>query len=209
MKKYRDEDILKAKELREKEHYSFIQLQQITGIPAPTIRNWCKDIRLGSKWDILLVTNERKRLELKKSELSLFDELEILSPAILKIVLSLIYWCEGSKYPSTNIVAFTNSDPGLVKLFVNLFRKAFFINESKFRIHVQIHSTHNVDEIKTYWSNLLEIPTSQFIKPTITQKKNGKHRSEYLGTCSVRYLDFRILLKLIGIYEEFIKREIV
>lgn len=206
MRKYKDQDIIKAKELRKRGRYSFAHLQRLTGIPATTIRNWCGDDYMGTRWDTLLVTNERKRQELKSSEVGVIDSIENINPVNAKVFASLIYWCEGSKYPATNKLDFVNSDPTLVKLYVALLRKAFIIDESKWRIHLQIHDIHNFEEVKSYWSNLLNIPKSQFIKPTITKANGGKHRREYWGTCAVRYYDFRIQLKLIGIYEAFVRR---
>lgn len=206
MKRHPDHAIEKARELRRKERYSFAQLQRITGIPATTIRNWCASDVLGTKWDTLLITNERKRQALKSSEKNLVQSINKIDSITAKIYASLIYWCEGGKYPACNKIEFANSDPQLQKFFITLLRKAFNLEESKFRIHVQIHDTHDFEEIKKFWSDLLNIPQSQFIKPTVTKMRGGKHRREYLGTCTVRYMDFRIQLKLIGIYEEFAKR---
>jgi hypothetical protein len=206
MKRYRDYEIEKAKELRKKEGYSFAQLQRITGIPATTIRNWCADDIRGTKWDTLLITNQRKRQELKLSEINELDSLKKIDTVNAKLFISLLYWCEGTKYPASNKIEFVNSDPHLIHLFTNLLREAFPLDESKFRIHVQIHDVQNFTEIKNFWSQLLKIPISQFTKPTITKIKGGKHRKEYFGTCAIRYNDYRILLKIIGIYEEFSKR---
>jgi hypothetical protein len=206
MGKYPDEEIERARELRRKERYSFAQLQRITGIPATTIRNWCSNDSLGTRWDILLTSNERKRQEIKASETSIISTLKNISNREAKIFAALIYWCEGTKYPASNKLEFTNSDPTLQKLFISLLRKSFPLDESKFRVHLQIHDIHVIQEINRFWSKLLSIPESQFIKPTITKARGGKHRKEYFGTCALRYTDFRIQLKLIGIYEAFAKR---
>ena len=206
MKRYRDWEIENAKILRKKEHYSFAQLHKLTGIPATTIRNWCAADVLGSKWDTLLITNERKRKELKASETNILSSLKDIDCTNAKIFAALLYWCEGTKYPANNKVEFSNSDPALQRLFITLLRKGFHLDETKFRIHLQIHDTHNYEEIKRFWSDLLKVPNTKFIKPTITIRKGGKHKKEYFGTCAVRYIDFRVQLKLIGIYEEFARR---
>jgi hypothetical protein len=206
MKRYQEEDIEKAKKLRKKFRYSFAQLQKITGIPATTIRNWCKNDYLGTKWDTLLITNQRKRKELKMSEIGSLHSLQNIDAINAKIFASLLYWCEGTKYPISNKIEFTNSDPQLQTFFVMLLRKAFSLDESKFRVHLQIHNTHDYEKIKNYWSKLLNIPKLKFIKPTITNMKGKKHRKDYLGTCTVRYNDFRVKLKLIGIHEELARR---
>ena len=203
MKKYKDADIEKAKKLRLQFKYSFKKLQEITGIPATTIRNWCKEDFLGTRWDTLLLTNERKRQALKSSELNTLDAINNITPDNAKVFASLIYWCEGSKYPATNKMDLTNSDPKLLEMFLKLLRTSFNLNESKFRVKLQIHNTHDSEKIKKYWSKILSIPQSQFMKPTITKPTGRKYRKEYFGTCTVRYHDYKLQLKLIGIYEEF------
>lgn len=209
MKKYLDNELENARALRKKHHYSFAKLQLITGIPATTIRNWCKNDYLETRWDTLLSSNERKRNELKSSDISFINNGLSLDKNTLKIIAAIIYWCEGSKYPSTNKVDLTNSDPILLQLFIKLLRDNFRLDESKFRIKLQIHSNQNPELIKNYWSRLLNIPKSQFIKPTITASGGKKHRKVYMGTCTIRYSDYKIQLKLTGIYEQFGKLTII
>lgn len=206
MKKYQDSDIEKAKELRLKFKYSFAQLQKLTGIPATTIRNWCKNDFLGTRWDTLLITNERKRQELKQSEIKAVNSIKDIDKNTAKIFASILYWCEGAKYPSSNKVDLANSDPELLKTFIKLLRTGFYLDESKIRVKLQIHDTHNFEQIKKYWSNTLDIPVSQFMKPTITKRAGGKHKTQYFGTCTIRYLDYKLQLKLIGIYEAFAQK---
>jgi len=200
---YRDKEIEKAQRLRTKYHYSFVKLEQITGIPATTLRNWCKNGQTETRWDTLLTTNERRRKEIKSSELKSMTELKLLDKNTKKILASIIYWCEGSKYPATNKVDLTNSDPSLLQTFIKLLRASFLLDESKFRARLQIHSSQDFGKIKKYWSKVLNIPVSQFMKPTITTANGKKHRKDYMGTCTIRYSDYKIQLKLIGIYEQF------
>jgi len=200
---YQDKEIEKAQKLRHKYHYSFVKLAQITGIPATTLRNWCKEDQIRTRWDTLLTTNERQRKKIKSSEIKSITQPKLLDKNTKKILASIIYWCEGSKYPATNKVDLTNSDPLLLQTFIKFLRECFPLDESKFRAKLQIHSTQDFSKIKKYWSKLLSIPTSQFIKPTITVANGKKHRKEYMGTCTIRYSDYKIQLKLIGIYEQF------
>jgi DNA-binding transcriptional regulator YiaG len=202
-RKYQDKEIEKAQNLRHKYHYSFVKLAQITGIPATTLRNWCKNDQMGTRWDTLLTTNERRRKKIKSSEIKSITKLKPLDINTRKLLVSIIYWCEGSKYPATNKVDLTNSDPLLLQIFIKFLRESFPLDESKFRAKLQIHSTQDFSEIKKYWSKLLDIPISQFMKPTITVANGKKHRKDYMGTCTIRYSDYKIQLKLIGIYEQF------
>lgn len=204
MRRYSDADIERARVLRKQEGYSFAHLQKLTGIPATTIRNWCAGDFLGTRWDILLKSNERKRQQIRKSEHSTVDLLTNIDKNTAKVFTALLYWCEGYKYPASNKMGFTNADPQLLKCFITLLRKSFDLDEAKFKVHLQIHDTHDFNKLKIFWSELLKIPPAQFMKPTVTKPKGGKHKKEYLGTCTVRYADFRIMLKLMGISEALI-----
>lgn len=77
------------------------------------------------------------------------------------------------------------------------------LDESKFRVMLQLHTTHNIEAQINYWSKLLDIPTSQFIKPHLTIKTGSRYRSIYNGTCNLRYFDYRLLLRIMGTYFQF------
>jgi hypothetical protein len=119
-----------------------------------------------------------------------------------KILLALLYWSNGSKYPSSNFIAFSNSDANLVKTFLNLLRSTFPIKESKIRIHLQFYKNQDIKKLIQYWSKLLEIPKVQFYKPTVTRPPKKISRSDFFGTCTIRYYSLDLLLTIMGIYEE-------
>jgi hypothetical protein len=206
MKRHEEKEIVKIRELRKSKRYSFAQIGRMTNIPSTTIRNWCMDIAVGTKWDTLLATNKRKRQELLTAEAGIVEGVDIKSTENAKFLAALLYWCEGSKYPSSTAVTMVNSDPDLMKSFVRLLRNAFKLDESKFHVHLQIHTTHDFIKVRKFWSELLQVPASQFMKPTVTKPNGRKHRSQYFGTCTLKYQDYRLLLKLMGIYEAFARR---
>jgi len=203
-KRYKENQINEIKEIRKKEKLSFKELERRYKIPGSTIKNWCKGT-VGTKWDYLILNNERRRKEIRESENTCIPLSYEIGKEQSKFLASLLYGCEGSKYPAQKGVAFANSDPGLIITFLSLLRKAFDLDMKKFSVHLQIHNTHNFDELKKYWSNLLNLPEECFIKPTVTTPKGGKHREVYLGTCTLRYYDYRIQLKLLGIFEAFLR----
>jgi len=99
----------------------------------------------------------------------------------------MLYWCEGAKYPGTNRIEFVCSDENMQVVFIKLMRKAFYgeLVENKFRVMLKLHTTHNVNKSVDYWSHILDIPISQFVKPHITVKKGTRYRHVYNGTASV------------------------
>lgn len=203
-KRYLDNQIKKIRAVREKEKLSFKELERRYKIPDSTISGWCKGT-VGTKWDSLLINNERRRQEIRSSDVSVVPDIKRLDREESKFLASLLYGCEGSKYPAQKGVAFANSDPELIIAFLQLIRKGFELDENKFSVHLQIHTTHNFGDLRKYWSELLNLPEKCFTKPTITTPRGGKHRVVYMGTCTLRYWDYKIQLRLLGIFEKFIK----
>lgn len=149
-----------------------------------------------------------KSCEKKRKKLFNLDQLNLtkLTKNQAKLYAAILYWCEGSKYPASTSLSFTTSDVQMQKMFLNLLRKAFDLDESKFRIWLQFHDDQNKEKVFRYWATILKIPTSQFIKPKITTKRGGRYRRIYYGTCSLRYADYSLILRLMGIYQRFYKQ---
>ncbi len=118
-----------------------------------------------------------------------------------KVLLALLYWSSGSKYPSSNFVSFSNSDSNLVKTFLNLLRKTFDINESRIKIHLQLYLTQDKKKMTEFWSKLLNVSQKQFYNPTIT-KPPTHPRPNYFGTCTVRYHSLELLLTIMELCKE-------
>lgn len=204
MKRYSEDFINKAGRLRIKEKLSYRELGRRINVPSSTIGNWFHE-PVGNRWDSLINSNENRRLMVRDSEKSVISSLDLKNKNNTKLLVGLLYGCEGGKYPATKGVSFSNSDPGLVLAFLKLLKASFNLKSDNFFVHLQIHSSQKFKKIRAFWSGLLKIPEKNFMKPTITNPKGGKHREDYKGTCSLRYRDYRIQLKLIGIFEAFLK----
>jgi transcriptional regulator with XRE-family HTH domain len=204
MKRYSEDLINEARILRQLKRLSYREIGRRINVPSGTIGNWFQG-PVGNRWDSLIRTNEERRQKYKNSETSVVSVLNLMNKKQIKLLTGILYGCEGSKYPATKGVSFSNSDPGLILAFLELLKKSFYLNEEKFSVHLQIHSTHNYEKIKKFWSSLLGISEKHFIKPTITNPTGNKHRVNYQGTCTLRYRDYRIQLKLLGIFEAFTK----
>lgn len=105
-----------------------------------------------------------------------------------RAILSMLYWAEGSKrYDS--IITFANTDPQLCHLFIELLRECYTIEENKFRLLLHLQSHHKELEQKRFWSELLNIPLTQFTKTNWKKTPNSgkRYRQNYHGICFVRY----------------------
>ncbi len=197
-----EKTVQKARELREK-HLSYKEIGKKLGIPSSTIRRWCFGIKAGKGISLSEIRrNKRIRWEIIDEERKFLKNFDIkkIDKHQAELLASILYWCEGSKYPGETRTCFTSSDERMIKVFIFLLRKGFKIDEEKFRVHLQIHKTQDLENLREYWSGLLGIAESQFIKPTVTAPTGNRHRRGYRGACTLRYNDYRILLKLTTLY---------
>jgi len=198
---YQESTVKKVRKLREK-GASAAEIARRFNIGNTTISRWCSDIPSKNAYHLYA---QNLRNEATKKSTGLIKDIKITKERA-KILASILYWCEGAKYPSTNFISFVNSDIGLIKTFLKLFRVGFHPNESKLRVSLQLHTTHNKEKMTSFWSSILKIPKSQFYKATITKPTKNMKRMNYKGTCTVRYYNVYLLLEMIGIYQEFSRK---
>lgn len=114
------------------------------------------------------------------------------------------YLCEGTKlrrdsrYKNTYhyVIEFTNSDPNLIKLFVDFMRQELDINEAKVKCQVAVYDDLKINETELFWSKITKIPLKNFNKTIIFKPKNLKNKLNLQGTCKVRYHDKQTFLRL-------------
>jgi predicted transcriptional regulator len=188
------------------EGLTYREISRILGVSNSNIAIWCRG-HLNKDPRKIISNLEQSRELIRKTDCEIFKRLPP-TTELNKLCCALIYGCEGAKYPATNCVALTNSEPKLVKTFISLFRQSFKVDEKKFKAYLQIHDNFNYNETLLYWSNLLDIPKNSFYKPIVTKAGGKKHRQGYMGTCTLKYYDYKLQLRLIGIYEEYMRKSI-
>ncbi|MFA5021199.1 MAG: hypothetical protein WC517_04040 [Patescibacteria group bacterium] len=196
MKFYDNSIVARAREKRKK-GFSLRAIGKELNISDATISRWVYDIKVDNRKQ---AGNREKIFKAKKRHLRSVKAFKI-NRTNSRLLCSLIYWCEGAKYPINDFVALANSDELLIKTFIKLFRKSFTLDEGKFRVQLQLHESHNEKDMINYWSKMLRIPKRQFHKSTITAPKNKMKRHNYYGTCTVKYYDVKILWQMTGLYE--------
>jgi hypothetical protein len=208
----------KALSLR-KDGYSYKEISGKLKIAKSSAYLWCNKIILNNKAKKRIsgrmaigIKKAKEVLKTKKDKVfkKIFDNSNTylskmkFNNKINKLLCSFLYWGEGEK--NRNTVVFANSDPIMIKCFLNLLRSSFSLDEKKFRGLVHIHEYHNDNEVKKYWSEVTNIPLNQFLK-SYRKPHTGKNvRAGYKGTISVRYYDYKIALELGFIYNRFAER---
>lgn len=119
-----------------------------------------------------------------------------------KLFLSLLYWGEGSK--TNNRVVMMNSDPEMIRTFVNLLRKGFRVDESKVRGLLHLHSYHDRKKMIEFWSRCSGVEKSR-IAIYNKQESGITKKSDYKGCFAFRYGDVATLREIILIIERFKK----
>ena len=122
----------------------------------------------------------------------------------MKVICALLYWCEGGKTEKAKL-SFINSDPKLVKYFVDTFRKSFDVDESRFRALIHLHDYHNVNRQTKFWSKITSISETQFTKPYNKPSTGKRIKENYQGCVSVRYYGKQIAQEMLFLIKEISK----
>lgn len=124
----------------------------------------------------------------------------------LKLSGVMLYWAEGSKWHGETQVDFANSDKDMILLFLRFLREVCGIDEQRLRVFGYFYSNQDVDRNIKYWSDLTNIPKSQFTKPYIRKdyKPEKQDRMPY-GLVHIRYTDKKLLLLIRSWINEYKK----
>ena len=96
------------------------------------------------------------------------------------IFLAALYWGEGGKTDFN----FTNSDPEMIRVFVNGLRNIFGISQEEIRASIRIYEDLDSRVVLNFWSKITNIPVNEFVNVDILKgKKLGKLK---YGLCRIR-----------------------
>lgn len=198
-----------------KKGYSYGEIKKITGIAKSTCSQWFKNLSLSEQANNRLKIKEfRGRVKsietikqkigqrndlIKSTVLHSLNKIRLTQDSI-KLLCSLLYWAEGEK--TGNKISFTNSDPLMIRLFVNLFQKSFPVKRAGLKAVLHLHSYHDPKKQVAFWSQISGIPSNRII---IYNKANsGKNiRPGYPGCISIRYYDVKVYKELEFFYTLF------
>lgn len=191
---------LKAFTLRRR-GWSINTIAKELGVAKSTTSIWCRDLeltpnqrqQLKNKSNIGRLlgarANHNKKLErisyyLEKGE----KDLGNLSERDLFIAGIALYWAEGTKKSGSKF-SVSNSDPKLI-LFVFKWLKLFGVKKSDIMPRVFINSIHEtrMDDVVSFWAQLLKLPVEQFGKPVLLKdrpKKIYENHENYYGVMAL------------------------
>lgn len=170
-----------ASKLKRPKTTIFRHIQGVEILPE-FLKNWAGK-RGGSKKRKIL-----KEIKSLKEAKELIQELSYKEKFIL---LSALYWGEGSKRD----FGLSNTDPNLIKVFIACLKEVFKIDKTKLRVSIRIYEDLNKEECLNFWSKVTGVQKENFVNVNILAgKKKGK--LEY-GMCRVRVIKGGDFLKKI------------
>ena len=119
-----------------------------------------------------------------------------------------IWWCEGTKIRKDRrgkstyyySIEVTNSDPRMIKLFVDFLVTRIGIPKQLLKGQLHIHIGNDIEYFERYWSREIGIPLTQFNKTMV--KKKGQREKRNKGTFKLRAYGKKYFLKLQKLVEE-------
>ena len=204
--------------------YSMNEICKKAGLAKSSVSLWVRDIELSSKQKQRLSEKgikgeviERRRITRLTRENTrrqiVIDgakqEINNLSATELKFIGIALYWGEGAKTIRSG-VQFSNSDPRMIKLVMQFFKKICGIPKEKFRGHIFLHRHLNAKKAKKYWHSVSGIPLNQFYKTSMQQNRSGNKGKDTLpfGTFVIQICNTELFLKIKGWIEGISEEEI-
>lgn len=194
--------------------YSINEICKKAGLAKGSVSLWVRDIELSSiqkkrlsekgikkeiieKRRITRLTRENAKRQIVIDNAK--QEINNLSAIELKFIGIALYWAEGAKTLRSG-VQFSNSDPRMIRLMMQFFKKICEIPKEKFRGHVFLHPHLNTKKAEKYWHSISGIPLSQFYKTSKQQSKSSKRKKDNLlfGTFVIQICNTELFLKIKG-----------
>ena len=83
-----------------------------------------------------------------------------------------LFWGEGSKR-NMHAVRLGNSDPALVKKFIDFLVDIYNIDKTRLKFQLLIYDDLDIDKLITFWTRYLLVKNTQFFKTTILKRRGS------------------------------------
>lgn len=205
-----------------KKGFSIGYVEKNLGINRSTLSGWFKNVKLTEEqknkllqnWKNGLIKARKKaslwhntqrinRQEVIKKEIEVFSSNIKLDKTIREIMLATFYLAEGGK--KENYFQIANSNPELLKGIITLQRNLYKLDEAKFRCALHLRKDQNEGILKKFWSEVLNIPQSQFIKTQFDKRTIKKTYDRYKGVCVLIYYDMALQRRILYLGEKLVK----
>lgn len=162
--------------------YSYTYIASKTGLSKSTLSEWLSGVPYTPNQEtIRTIGKARARAGARKTEIKQESFAEARDEAVREIgfvsqrdifMFGLgLYLGEGNK--THDLVRIVNSDPEIIRLAIVWF-ESLGLSKKHFAITLHLYPDSDPDKSRTYWSNMTDIPKSQFLKTQIDWRKDKK-----------------------------------
>jgi hypothetical protein len=119
----------------------------------------------------------------------------------------MLYWAEGAR--NQNSVRFSNSDPEMVRTFVDFLRRYFDVADEQIRLTCHLYADHaeRQREIEQFWLDLTRLPEASLCRSVVNvySKYSARKRVNMLpyGTCRVVVNRTSVVQSIYGAIQEY------
>lgn len=193
--------------LLRKRGFSIGEIAKKTQVSKGTVSAWCRNIVLSQNQieeigrrskhhatAALLKSAEKRRQERIRVDQLIYKTViqkigTVTERDVFMVGLGL-YWGEGYKKGNQEF-GFTNSDPSMIKFYINWLATIFDISKTDLILRVSINIAHKnrIHTITTHWSKITGVPQCQFTKPSFIKTKTKKiyaNATTHFGTLRVK-----------------------
>lgn len=99
-----------------------------------------------------------------------------------------IYWGEGNKASGCRSLRVTNSDPGLIRIFLKFMKEIFSLDDKRFSFSIVSFNDIKPEVARSYWSKELGISPERFGKITVvpSQGRGTYKKKSKFGICTAQ-----------------------
>jgi transcriptional regulator with XRE-family HTH domain len=118
----------------------------------------------------------------------------------------MLYWAEGAR--SRNQLAFTNSDPEMVELFVHFLRRCYGVSDERIALRVNVHLGNGLtlEEIEAWWLQRLGLPPGSLRRAMVNRPSRisqRKRRTLPYGTVRIVVSSTALVQNIFGAIQAY------
>lgn len=206
---------------------SYSEIRRSLGVPKSTLSGWFSDLQLSEHLRNRIIARAHKKSVAallrrnkmqttiavkRKSEIinTARQEIHSLTKDNIFFIGAALYWAEGYKRPqvrngrelTSHSVSFTNSDPGIVLLFLRFLREVCEVPNEKIKADIRIYQHLNTDETLKYWAKITKVQQDNFGKVYYGVSKSSLGKRPYnrlpFGTIQIRVNNTKLFHRIMG-----------
>jgi transposase-like protein len=208
-----------AVRLRKDEGRSVREIAEILGVARSSVSRWVRDVELSAEQlDSLHRQGRVRRAQRLGAEANARRSLVRRSGyqargralaregSAVYAAGCMLYWAEGAK--TRNTACFTNSDPAMMRFFVDFLRRFFDLADHEFRVSCNLYADHasRIHEVENFWLDVMQLPRSCLLASTVNHYSpvSRRKRRNFLphGTCRVLVHRTDVIQTIFGSIQE-------